>query len=91
MRLNLEISEPEMLSLEKLQARTGISTKKELVHTAISILKWAVNETAAGNQIAAVNVRKSIYRVLVAPSLQYVAEHELEPEPEPEPEPTFGR
>lgn len=76
MRLNLEITDSQMASLEKLQRRTGVGTKKELVYSAISILEWAVDETAAGNEIAAVNESESIYRVLVTTPLRYVAEHE---------------
>ena len=76
MRMNLEISESQMASYKKLQERMGASTMKELVHNALSMLEWAADETAEGNEIAAVNESESIYRVLVTLPLRYVAEHE---------------
>jgi hypothetical protein len=47
---------------------------KELVNNAFTILEWAVDETKAGNEIAAVNEGEEVYRVLVMPVLQRVAE-----------------
>jgi len=54
-----------MSSLKALQQRTGASSMKDLVHTALSILEWAVDETAKVNEIAAVNGDESAHRVLV--------------------------
>jgi len=76
MRLNLEISDAQMNSIKALQQRTGASSMKELVNNAISILEWAVEETARGNEVAALNESESAYRVLVTPLLQYVAKRE---------------
>ncbi|MGA7340718.1 MAG: hypothetical protein WBE72_23455 [Terracidiphilus sp.] len=76
MRLNLELTETQMNSLKALQHRTGANTMKDLVNHALSMLEWAVDETAHGNEIAAVNEDESTYRVMVTPLLQHVAKQE---------------
>jgi hypothetical protein len=76
MRLNLEISNSQMSSFKALEQRTGASSMKDLINHALSMLEWAVDETAKGNEIAAVNEDQSAYRVLVTPLLQHVAKHE---------------
>ncbi len=73
MRLNFEISESQMASLKALQIRTGASTMKDLVNNALTILEWAVDETANGNEVAALNEDDKSYRILVTPLLKHVA------------------
>lgn len=46
---------------------------KDLVNNAFTILEWAVEETRAGNEIAAINRQQEVYRVLVTPILQRVS------------------
>lgn len=75
MRLNVDVSDAQMASLKELQKRTGASTIKELVNNALSMLDWAAEEIANGNEVAAVNERKETYRVLVNPLLQHVKQH----------------
>lgn len=76
MRLNLEISNAQMNALKALQKRTGADTMKDLVNNALTILEWAVEETAKGNEVAAVNKDESAYRILITPLLQHVAREE---------------
>jgi hypothetical protein len=73
MRLNFEFSEQRVEDLKRFLAATGAETMKDLVNNAFTILEWAVDETNAGNEIAAVNERNEVYRVLVTPILQRVA------------------
>lgn len=73
MRLNFEISEDQMNSFKELQQRTGAGTMKDLVNNALTILEWAVDETAKGNEVAALNEDDKSYRILVTPLLQHVA------------------
>lgn len=76
MRLNLEMTDEQVKSLRCLEKRTGAGSMKELVNHALSLLEWAADETARGNEIAAVNEENSVYRVVVTPYLQYVAKKE---------------
>jgi len=73
MRLNFEINEDQMSSFKALQQRTGAGTMKDLVNNALTILEWAVDETAKGNEVAALNEDDKSYRILVTPLLQHVA------------------
>jgi hypothetical protein len=73
MRLNFEFSEQRVGDLRKLLDETSTETMKDLVNNAFTILEWAVDEVKAGNEIAAVNESKQIYRVLITPILQRVA------------------
>jgi len=71
--MNFEFSEQRVGDLKKLLNETGTVTMKDLVNNAFTILEWAVDETKAGNEIAAVNEGNEVYRVLVMPVLQRVA------------------
>jgi hypothetical protein len=73
MRLNFEFSEQRVGDLKKLLEETGAGTMKDLVNNAFTILEWAVEETKAGNEIAAVNEGEEVYRVLILPVLQRVS------------------
>src|SRR6266852_220442 len=64
MRMNFEFSEQRVGDLKKLLNETGTETMKDLVNNAFTILEWAVDETKAGNEIAAVNEGEEVYRVL---------------------------
>jgi hypothetical protein len=70
MRLNLEISNAKMDALKALQKQTGAGSMKDLVNNALTIFEWTVNETAKGNEIAAVNEKEEVYRVLITPLLE---------------------
>jgi hypothetical protein len=73
MRLNFEFSEQRIRDLKRLLDETGTDTMKDLVNNAFTILEWAIDETKAGNEIAAVNESEQVYRVLITPVLQRVA------------------
>jgi hypothetical protein len=72
MRINFEFTEDQVKALKALQVKTGSSSMKEMFNSAMSLLEWAVNETAKGNEIAAVNPDEEEYRVLVMPILSKV-------------------
>ena len=70
MRLNFEFSERRVADLKKLLDETDNETMKDLVNNAFTVLEWAVEESMAGNEIAAVNESEQVYRVLAMPILQ---------------------
>jgi hypothetical protein len=73
MRLNFEFTEEQVKDLKALQEKTGTDTMKDLFNDALIMLEWAVDETANGNDIAAINEENDRYRVLITPVLQRVA------------------
>ena len=76
MRLNLEVDKAQMDSLKALVERTGANSMKDLINNSLTILEWAADETSKGNEIAAVNEKTSVYRVLVIPLLQNVSKRD---------------
>ncbi len=46
MRINFEFSEQQVKALKELQQKTGSSSMKEMFNSAMSLLEWAVDETA---------------------------------------------
>jgi hypothetical protein len=46
---------------------------KTLVNNALSVFEWCVEETKAGDEIAAVNEADQTYRVLITPLLHTLA------------------
>lgn len=71
-RFQLEIPESRLKELEVLMAEAGISTKKELVNNALTLLEWAIGEKKAGYSIASVDNEKEKYRELVMPILERI-------------------
>lgn len=76
MRLNFEFPEERVSELKELQQALGVDMKT-LINNALSILEWCVEETKAGNEIAAVNETEHTYRVLITPVLQSVAKKKM--------------
>ena len=79
MRLQLDLPEERVKELKALMEETGAETYKELFNNALTIFEWAVNEIKNGNQIAAINEEKEVYRVLVTPLLERVAKRSQAP------------
>lgn len=69
MRLNFEFPEERVKELKELQGLLGVDMKT-LVNNALSVFEWCIEETKAGNEIAAVNEPDGTYRVLITPLLQ---------------------
>ena len=72
MRLNVEISKAEMDSVRALKEKTGARDIKDLINSAITVLEWAVEETEAGHEVAAINHQDNEVRILVMPLLKKV-------------------
>lgn len=73
MRLNFELNNEYVDELRALQEETGSATMKELFGTAISTLQSLLEERKRGNEIAAVNEGKKVFRVLMIPVLERAA------------------
>jgi hypothetical protein len=72
-RLNFEVSEQQLNEFKALQLETDSASMKELFNSAITTLEWLIEETKKGNEIAAINEDKKVYRVLVTPVLEKIA------------------
>lgn len=68
-RIQVDLSNEQMAMLEELMQETGISTKKDLVLNAVTLLNWAARETRDGRVIAAVDPEREAYREILLPAL----------------------
>ena|SRR5215813_11040696 len=75
MRFQIEIRQSLLDEIEELQELGGLSSKKELINNAITLLKWAATQKQQGYDIASIDDNGKIYRDLQMPYLQQVALH----------------
>jgi hypothetical protein len=54
-RFQMEVKREELDEMERLCKMGGISSKKELLNTALTLLKWGVREKQRGNSIASID------------------------------------
>jgi hypothetical protein len=74
-KIQIDFAEGQIEEMNKIMAQCGISTRKELFNTAFSLLRWMVQETSNGNEIASVNKNAEVYRVLVMNIFQAIREN----------------
>src|SRR5262249_47031472 len=72
-RFQIEIKREELDELERLRVLGGLSSKKELLNNALTLLKWAVRQKQQGYSIASVDDYDHIIRELEMPYLESVA------------------
>ena len=67
--------------LDNLMKVGGISTKKELVNNALTLLEWAIEESQKGNGIASIDEGRKIVEKLRMPILSNAALFQKAPAP----------
>jgi hypothetical protein len=72
-RFQIEIDRAQMEELERLAEDGGLRTKKELLNNALTLIKWAARQKAAGNQILSINQAGDTARELEMPFLENLA------------------
>ena len=72
-RIQFEASEDTVKLIDDLMDKTDVTTRKEFLNNAISLMKWAIDKTIAGSTIAAVNEHDKMYRELQMPALMAAA------------------
>jgi hypothetical protein len=77
-RLQIDLTEQQLKTLEELAKEVGVSTKKELFNNALSILQWAVNQKRHGYIVGSINEADQKYRELAMPILDNVKPAEPE-------------
>lgn len=68
-RIQLELPVEKVQELEELMEQAKISTKKDLINNALTLLEWALNEKKEGRTIASINEKTMSYKELVMPVL----------------------
>jgi len=70
MAFNLDLSETQEALLKQVMSLCGLSSKKETVENALTLLGWAAMESAKGLSIASVDDERKQYREITTPALQ---------------------
>ena len=73
-RFQVEIDQTEMDELERLQQLGGLRTKRELLNTAMTLLKWAAREKGRGCAIVSIDDHKGQLKELEMPFLESIYE-----------------
>lgn len=71
-RMQFDFSEDRVNELEAMMQKCNISTRKELINNALSILEWAIEETEQGHDIAAIDRKEKQFFALRMPILSSV-------------------
>lgn len=69
-RVQLEFPEEKIKQLDELMKELDISTRKELINNALTLLVWAVRERKAGRVIASVDEILGKYKEVLLPVLE---------------------
>jgi hypothetical protein len=73
LRIQIDVSPQKLAELEELMRLCGISTKKELINNALTLLQWAVRQVRNGRTIASIDEQEGRYRELEMPILSTAA------------------
>jgi hypothetical protein len=71
-RVQLDLPAQRIDEINRIMARTGMTTRKEFFDNALTLFEWAVNERARGKIIGAISPDESSYKELVMPTLACV-------------------
>ncbi|WP_319784508.1 hypothetical protein [Oceanisphaera sp. IT1-181] len=66
-RLQFEVSEEKSKEIDALMKSFGITTKKELLNNALTLLDWALEEKTSGHEIAAIDKVNKEFHTLRMP------------------------
>jgi len=69
-RIQFDISDDKVREIEALMEESGMSTKKQYVEYAFTLLGWALDQARRGRLIASVDEETERYRELSMPPLE---------------------
>jgi hypothetical protein len=72
-RLQVDFDSDKMREIEALMEEAKVSTKKEFVNWALTLLKWAIKERRAGRTIASMDEKHQSFKELELPVLSAVS------------------
>lgn len=68
-KITITIPDERLRELDAMRERLGIKTLRELLNNALTVLEWAVEQSARGREIASVNAEGESYQPLDMPIL----------------------
>lgn len=69
-RIQFDLSDEKVREIEELMEESGISTKKQYVEYAFTLLGWALEQARRGRLVASVDEETDRYRELSMPPLE---------------------
>ncbi len=73
-RFQIDLSEEELLSIDRLGSLAGCRTKRDVVMHALSLFRWAAKETMMGRVVCSINETTNSIRQFDSPALSVIAE-----------------
>ncbi len=71
-RLQFEIPEDRLQSLDELMEEAGIRTRTELFNNAMTLLRWAIRQKKEGRSVASIDFDGKTFRELEMPIFENV-------------------
>lgn len=69
LRVQFDLAPTRVQEIDELMAVAGLSSRKDLINNAVTLLQWAVEEVLAGREIVSLDREKESYEVLRMPVL----------------------
>lgn len=73
-RLQFDVRRAQLNIIDNLVDICGLSTKKELFSNAMSLMKWAVQETQKGRRIASYDPNRDEIEMVALPALDLIGQ-----------------
>ena len=77
-RFQIDLTDEELNSIDRLGSLAGIRTKKDVVLNAITIFRWAAKEALMGRSICSIDETNQTVRQLELPALSVISDKRLE-------------
>ena len=68
-RIQIDLDDDQLAEFEAMMAEGGLSTKRELLNNALTLLGWAMDEVDDGRVIASLDEKAQSYKQLSMPVL----------------------
>ena len=83
-RFQVDLSEEELNSIERLGSLAGLRTKKEVILNAITLFRWAAKEIMYGRTICSIDEKTQVVKQLELPALSAILDKRVAPMTEDE-------
>jgi len=83
-RFQVDLSEDELTSIERLGSLAGLRTKKDVILNAITLFRWAAKEIMYGRTICSIDEKTQVVKQLELPALSAIVEKRVAPMTEDE-------
>ena len=78
-RFQVDLSEDELNSIERLGSLAGLRTKKDVILNAITLFRWAAKEIMYGRTICSIDEKTQVVKQLELPALTAIVDKRVEP------------